>query len=94
MNRAFYNRSSAHWDAARKRFFGRGQPYLDSGLPDCRISRSYSTRAAGLGVRRPGTSSRARSVVGIDQSEEPLAKAGEHFPEQEWIHATLRSGHT
>jgi cyclopropane fatty-acyl-phospholipid synthase-like methyltransferase len=90
MNRAAYNRIGVQWDAARTGFFGREQACLDTllaGLPD-----GSTILDAGCGTGRPMAEyviARGHRVVGIDQSEELLAKAGNRFPDQTWIHAGL-----
>ena len=89
-NRDAYNAIAAHWDVARRGFYGREQPYLDlvlDGLPE--FSRILDL---GCGTGRPMAEyvvARGHRVTGVDQAEALLAIARSHLPGESWIEARL-----
>ena len=92
MNRAAYNRISPQWERARTAFFGREQAYLDTLLDG--LSPRSTILDAGCGTGRPMAEyviGRGHRIVGLDQSEELLAKARARFPEEQWVHAALET---
>lgn len=85
MNRTAYNTIAAEFHAARSRFIGREQGYLDlllDGLPP-----GSSVLDLGCGTGRPMAAqviAKGHRVIGVDQAQQA-------FPEQQWIQATLET---